>query len=139
MTAVTDDTSSLYPGLPVHAEIVNVEHDLAMLRERRTRLAARTRRLSAMVTYGFWTVMAAGLVALAVAIAIDNGDAGAKLFLVLLVITIFGVVAWLFPDGNGQLAYWHSYPFRDQKEFLDHAIAVREARLKALRDSDEPR
>src|SRR5690348_12467965 len=100
MTATADGTRSLYPGLAIDAEMANLEHELSVLRERQTRLAVSARRLSAVVTYGYWTAMAAAVAALVYAVATDNGDAGTKVFLVLLVLCIFGACAWLFPNQS---------------------------------------
>ena len=122
------------PPLPAYAEIANLEHELGFLRERHANLLRNARRNRQIAIYGFWLTLGVLVAGFAYAIATDNGDATAKVFLMLMLVAVMGVVGWLCKDKDWSLtSYESSYPFRNRGEFLQHAIAVREKRLKELK------
>lgn len=124
-----------YRELPPYAEIANLEHELTVLSERRLRLETQAGRNRLVITWGFGLTLACMIGALAYAIATNDGDAIAKVFLFLVLFGAAGLSGWLLRDKDWaymSLGYDGS-PFRSGKEFLDHAIAVRQKRLEELK------
>jgi hypothetical protein len=122
------------PALPAYAEIANIEHELAFLRERQATMQRRARLAWTITVWGFWITLIAASAGLLTAMQMNNGDAAAKLFLVVLLLAIGGVATWLFGDaGWGYEETPRPYPFGSEKQFFEHAIAARERRLKELK------
>ena len=120
------------PGvLPPEMEMANLEHELAVLRERYSTMLRETERVNRVFKYGGGMALAAAIVAL-VYLGTRSSDALPILFLVIGLVMVIGLIAWISRD-------WLSndcderYAFRTDQEFLDHAIAIREQRLRELR------
>ncbi len=130
------------PGpLPPEMEIVNIEHELAVLRERHARLGARAKRAGRLFIYGYAATLVAAATGWGYAAATGNGDASVKLFLLTAILIVFGLMAWLCRDTPREeptsgfffsLSYFR-YPFHTDEEFFNHAIAIREQRLRELK------
>jgi hypothetical protein len=125
------------PGaLPPEMEMANLEHELAVLRERYStalREAGRIRRIS---KYGVSVILAA-LGGAVIYFGSRSSDALPILFVVTGLVVVIVLVTWLctrFDDGKpGSRLYDERYPFLTDEEFLNHAIAIREQRLRELR------
>ena len=122
------------PILPAHAEIANIEHELAFLRERQANMQRHAHRAWVITVWGFWITLIVASAGLLTAIQLNDGDAAAKLFLVVLLLIVGGIAAWLYGDAEwGHGENLRRYPFGSQKQFFEHAIAVRERRLRELK------
>lgn len=120
------------PGaLPPEMEMANLEHELAVLRERYSTMLRETERVNRVFKYGGGMALAAAIVAL-VYLGTRSSDALAILFLVIGLVMVIGLIAWISRDWLSN-DYNERYPFRTDQEFLDHAIAIREQRLRELR------
>ena len=120
--------------LPLGQQIANIEHELALLRERQTNTLRNIARAQAILKYGGGLTLVVAAGGLIYAIATDNSDAFAKLFLMTAILAAVGLAGWLCKDMEWDFTYdIHSYPHRSSKKFLEHAIAVREKRLKELK------
>ena len=87
-----------------------------------------------MFTYGGGATIAIAFGVLVYAIATNDGDSFAKLFLLIVLLVASGLVGWLCKDMGWDFTYYEfNYPLRSDKEFLTQAIAVREKRLKELK------
>jgi hypothetical protein len=122
------------PGaLPPEMEMANLEHELAVLRERYSRMLRETERVNRVFKYGGGMALAAAIVAL-VYLGTRSSDALPILFLVIGLVIVIGLIAWISRDWLSN-DYNGRYPFRTDQEFLDHAIAIREQRLRELRST----
>jgi hypothetical protein len=122
------------PGaLPPEMEMANLEHELAVLRERYSTMLRETERVNRVFKYGGSMALAAAIVAL-VYLGTRSSDALAILFLVIGLVIVIGSIAWISRDWLSN-DYNERYPFRTDQEFLDHAIAIREQRLRELRST----
>jgi hypothetical protein len=127
------------PGaLPPEMEMANLEHEIAVLRERYStalREADRTRRIS---RYGVSVILAA-LSGAVIYFGSRSSDALPILFLVTGLVVVIGLIAWFckvwLPDDPKSRFHFNDerYPFLTDREFLNHAIAIREERLRELR------
>ena len=120
------------PGvLPPEMEMANLEHELAVLRERYSTMLRETERVNRVFKYGGGMALAAAIVAL-VYLGTRSSDALPILFLVIGLVMVIGLIAWISRDWLSN-DYNERYPFRTDQEFLDHAITIREQRLRELR------
>jgi hypothetical protein len=120
------------PGaLPPEMEMANLEHELAVLRERYSRMLRETERVNRVFKYGGGMALAAAIVAL-VYLGTRSSDALPILFLVIGLVIVIGLIAWISRDWLSN-DYNERYPFRTDREFLDHAITIREQRLRELK------
>jgi hypothetical protein len=125
-------------ALPPEMEIANLEHELAVLRERYSTMLSEAEKVRRVFKYGGSIALAALIVAV-IYLGSRSSDALPILFVVAGLVTVIGVMVWLctgwFPDDqkSGFYLYDERYPFRTDKEFLNHAIAIREQRLRELR------
>jgi hypothetical protein len=127
------------PGaLPPEMEMANLEHELAVLRERYLTVISEAERIKQMIKYGGSAALAA-LGAAVIYFGSRSSDALPILFVVIGLVAVIGLMVWLctgwFPDDqkSGFYLYDERYPFRTDEEFLNHAIAIREKRLSELR------
>jgi hypothetical protein len=127
--------------LPPEMEIANVEHELAVLRERYSRMVVRAERAERLLVYGYAAALVAAATGLGYAVTTGNGDASAKLFLLTALLIASGLMVWLCKDRSrddtkpmffGSLSRFR-YPFATDEEFFHHAIAIREQRLRELK------
>jgi hypothetical protein len=120
------------PGaLPPEMEMANLEHELAVLRERYSTMLRETGRVNRVFKYGGGMALATAIVAL-VYLGTRSSDALPILFLVIGLVIVIGLIAWISRDWLSN-DYNERYPFRTDQEFLDHAIAIREQRLRELK------
>jgi hypothetical protein len=120
------------PGaLPPEMEMANLEHELAVLRERYSTMLRETERVNRVFKYGGGMALATAIVAL-VYLGTRSSDALPILFLVIGLVIVIGLTAWISRDWLSN-DYNERYPFRTDQEFLDHAIAIREQRLRELK------
>jgi hypothetical protein len=120
------------PGaLPPEMEMANLEHELAVLRERYSTMLRETERVNRVFKYGGGMALATAIVAL-VYLGTRSSDALPILFLVIGLVIVIGLIAWISRDWLSN-DYNERYPFRTDQEFLDHAIAIREQRLRELK------
>jgi hypothetical protein len=124
-------------GLPAYAEIANLKHELALLRERYANMRVNAQRMWLTFKYGGAATIAVAFGFLLYSIATNDGDSFAKLFLLIVLLVATGLTAWLCKDLGWDFSYdgphGFRYPFRSDEEFFTHAIAVREKRLKELK------
>ena len=125
------------PGpLPPEMEIANLEHELAVLRERYSTMLSEAERIKRITKYGGSIVLAAAIAAIVYSVS-RSSDALPLLFLVTGLVTAIGLMAWLCKDWldepKAARFYNESYPFRTNEEFLNYAIAIREQRLNELK------
>ena len=124
-------------GLPAYAEIDDLEHELALLRERQASMLVNAERARLTFKYGGVATIAVGLGILLYSIATNDGDSFAKAFLLIVLLAATGLAAWLCKDMGWNFTYdgpyGIRYPFRSDPEFYAHAIAIREKRLKELK------
>lgn len=127
------DAAGDRPALPRHAEIANLEHELAVLRERHAKLLANDERLKTILLYGAW---ATGAVAIALAIyAVVTGNIfGAVIVIVIAGTMIFG---WMNERREWRL-YDVLLPFGGDLRMVEDAIAIREKRLEELKAQSCP-
>jgi hypothetical protein len=129
-------------ALPPEMEIANLEHELAVLRERYANLLVETERQRRIFKYGSGLVVAV-TGALVIYSVSKSNDPFPILFLLTGLIVAIGLILWLCNDwfaGDDKSRfrspnhlYPYSYPFNTDEEFLNHAIAVRETRLRELK------
>jgi hypothetical protein len=124
--------------LPPAMEIANLEHELAVLRERHAGMLVNARRADWLLKYGGAATLAVAIAGMAYAGVTGDDDALIMLFVFTAIAVLAGLLAWLCHNWFGKnvpagLAGLHRYPFRSQEEFFNYAIAVREKRLKELR------
>ncbi|MBX9825138.1 MAG: hypothetical protein K2Y27_09095 [Xanthobacteraceae bacterium] len=116
------------PGaLPPEMEMANLEHALAVLRDRYSTMVRETKRVNRVFKYGGSMAIAAAIVAL-MYLGTRSSDALPILFLVIGLVAVIGLIAWLSKDWLSNDLYNERYPFRTDEEFLNHAIAIRERR-----------
>jgi hypothetical protein len=121
-----------YRHLPRHAEIANLEHELADLRARNARLAT----WFVWVRTAFFVSCAALLALLVYAILRGSMELFAVSFLSLVLCAIAIVSYWgkrlmdVIPTER------FPYPHRMHADFLKNAIAEREQRLEELKHDD---
>jgi hypothetical protein len=126
-------TFSKYSHLPAHAEIANIEHELAVLKERR----ANMHRLATMALRGGAVALVVAILLIIYAIVTSNSDATAKLCFLLFFLTLCFLLAYVVKDTKSQKYFgpnpldW-SYGVYSHGIFLDQAIAAREKRLADL-------
>jgi hypothetical protein len=129
------------PGaLPPEMEIANLEHELTVLRERYAGMQMRARLADRLFKYGLAAMLAAAIAGMVYAGATGNEDALVKLFVLTAVVVLSGLMAWLCRDWFGKdgppgLSGFslYRYPFDTDEEFFNHAIGIREKRLKELK------
>jgi hypothetical protein len=127
------------PGaLPPEMEMANLEHELAVLRERYSTMLNEAKKMKQITKYGGGMALAA-LGTAVIYFGSRNSDALPILFLVAGLVAVIGLMVWLctgwFPDDqkSGFRFYNWRYPFLTDEEFLNHAIAIREKRLRELK------
>jgi hypothetical protein len=127
------------PGmLPPEMEMANLEHELAVLRERYSTMLREAKRTRWISKYGVGVIVAV-LSGAVIYFGSRSSDALPVLFLVTGLVAVIGLMVWLctgwFPDDqkSGFYLYDERYPFRTDEEFLNHAIAIREKRLNELK------
>jgi hypothetical protein len=127
-----------YSHLPSHAEIANLEHELAVLKERR----ANMDRSATIGLRGGAVALVVAILLFIYGIVIDNGDATAKLFLLLFFLTLCFLLACVV-DGTKLQKYFGPNPFHwpygvySHGIFLEKAIAAREERLAELKAQEQ--
>ena len=86
------------PGaLPPEMEMANLEHELAVLRERYSTMLRETERVNRVFKYGGGMALAAAIVAL-VYLGTRSSDALPILFLVIGLVMVIGLIAWISRD-----------------------------------------
>jgi hypothetical protein len=124
-----------YSDLPPHAEIANLEHELAILQQRRADMdrSAKMRARVLAIAFGggaiLWFIYA---------IVSDNSDATAKLFLVLWFATTICLFAVVVEDTTLGKNLGTPNPFVEaynwsSRSFVQTAIAAREQWLAELK------
>jgi hypothetical protein len=127
-------TFSKYSHIPAHAEIANIEHELAVLKERRTNM----HRFATMALRGGAVALVVAILLIIYAIITSNNDATAKIFLLLFFLTLGFLLAYVVKDTKAEKYFgpnpldW-SYGVYSHGMFLDQAIAARENRLAELK------
>jgi hypothetical protein len=124
--------------LPPAMEAANLEHELAVLRERHAGMLVNARRADWLLKYGGGATLAVAIAGMAYAGVTGNDDALVALFALTAIAVLAGLIAWLCHGLFGKnmpagLQGLHRYPFGSEEEFFNHAIAVREKRLKELK------
>ena len=119
-------------------EIANLEHELAVLRERYSTMLSEAAKVRRVFTYG-GSIALAALIAAVIYLGSRSSDALPILFLVTGLVVVIGLIAWhckpWIPDDPKSRFHFNDerYPFLTNEEFLNHAIAIREERLRELR------
>jgi hypothetical protein len=124
--------------LPPAMEIANLQHELVVLRERHAGMLVNARRADWLLKYGGAATLAVAIAGMAYAGVTGNDDAFVALFALTAIAVLAVLIAWLCHDWFGKnaptgLQGYLRYPFRSEEEFFNHAIAVREKRLKELK------
>jgi hypothetical protein len=127
------------PGaLPPEMEMANLEHELAVLRERYSTMLREAKRTGWISKYSVGAMLAV-LSGAVIYLGSRSSDALPILFVVAGLVAVIGLMVWLctgwFPNDqkSGFYLYDERYPFRTDEEFLNHAIAIREKRLRELK------
>ncbi len=124
-----------YSDLPVYAEIANLEHELAILKQRHADIDRPAKMISRVLAVAFGV---AAILLIIHAVVSDDSEATAKLFLALW----FATVIWLFAAVVHDTALGRNLgspnPFVEaynwsSRGFVRTAIAAREERLAELK------
>jgi hypothetical protein len=124
--------------LPPEMEVANLEHELTVLRDRYENLLVERERQKRIVKYGGSLVLAVTC-ALVIHSVSQSKDPFPVLFLLAGLVVVIGLIHWLTKDwfsgetSAGFRFYYKGHPFRTDEEFLNHAIAIREQRLRELK------